>query len=241
MGAHEGDRGEGERIEGVGVVSKSSQQALSWADAFDKCGQGFPNYGGFQWSEKDFNTYLNDYLSGKETGKQDRHVQSLFSLLARGADKDCSGTLTKEEIEAFKSRTDNPNAVKLADHILKNYDKIASFAKSNWDEIKDPKVKALMEKYLKDGAPDNVISAKDLDALRSMSEASTYGHFGILDTAYGEAQAKDRERLTSNYGLGFLGLIADHYQEKTKTHDYFRFKTEIDKQIARRTEILDWK
>lgn len=160
------------------------------------------------------------------------YMRDFVRVLAGRADKDDSGTVTKDELVAFHNESTNQDVKDLTAHVIKNFDKFASLAKPDWGEITDPKARALVEKYLKDDQADDVISKSDVDRLAMLSKLGAYGHFAPLDVESAKAVKE----------AGLLGILSYNSGFGSKPIDaYNTFKKTIDERIKVRTEILDWK
>ena len=143
------------------------------------CSSGFPKPGGFDFSAGDI----------EETFSAQNNTSSVtygvIRQIANKADLDCSGTLSKNELEEFKNNPDvGPKTRHVAEHLLKNFDKLATFTRGDWSEYKDSDARAMVEKYFKDSAADTEISKKDLHMLGYLPDLDLERHKAIKEDGY---------------------------------------------------------
>jgi len=196
--------------------------------ARNDCGERIPSPGGFSWTDRDLAIAADEARSRVEQGdpKAPNYVEDVIALIAHKSDTDCKGTLSKNDIEQFKAGAPNQTSIDFADHLLENFDKIASLAKEDWSEIKEPSARALVEKYFKDNQPDNVISRADLATMKKSSP------FGM---SFAAAFDYEPERHKALAKAGILGLIfgskdLDAYNELAKQ---VNLRVELRQQILK--------
>ncbi len=195
--------------------------------ARNECSERIHSPGGFNWSDQDLASYANDTNASilKGDKRAPDFVEDIISLIAHKADTDCSGTVSKVEIEEFKSSTKNQASIDFADHLLANFDRISGFAKADWSEIKDTAARALVEKYFKDNAPDSVISAKDILSMKNSSPFS-------MSFAVAFDYEPERQKALNKAGLWgqiFGSKDLDAYNELAK---------QVNSRVELRSQIL---
>lgn len=135
----------------------SAQQKPQEAQVQPECINGFPKLGGFDFTEEDIETTFS-YRDEPKSATND-----VIRQVANKADLDCSGTLSKGELEDYLKRPElGPKTKQTVNHMLNKFHELATFTKNDWSEFKDPDTRHLIEKYLKDPDPNEEISKKDL-------------------------------------------------------------------------------
>src|SRR6185437_10844566 len=140
----------------LGVVLMGEAESWRAEPIGEKCSGGFPRPGRIHFTMGD----LAD--EAKQSATKPELMEDVLSLVALAADKNCTAAVSKPQLEAFRDQAKDPAIAAGAQRIINDFDKIATMSKQDWSEIKDPDARALVEKYLKDNAPDSVISPNDV-------------------------------------------------------------------------------
>lgn len=129
-----------------------------------ECINGFPKPGGFDFTEADIEATFS------VQGDRKRIINDVFRQVANRADLDCSGTLSKSELQDYLSKAElGPKTKQTVNQMLNNFDELANFTKADWSEYKDPDTRHLIEHYLKDPHPNDEISRTDLKVFSELA------------------------------------------------------------------------
>ncbi len=199
------------------ATAQTEEQRTSKAS----CESEFPSPGGFRSSLQDLSEKTEQIKNTKSINRRNEQVEDAIIILTHLADTKCSSVLNMDDLKQFKNTPElTPSAKDLTQHVIDNFDSLASF--SDVDEIEDPLAREIAEGiFATDGNSKRVISAVDVNNMRSLNPLSL-AFLGI----------KLRER-------SYLRLEKE--PEETQRRTLNELSSYLERKLREREKLLNWR